>query len=322
MSGNHKVSVEEMVLILEKESITIETKGPPDIAADHLRSLEEADAGCLTFYNGQDGNKVRHLKDCVLVCMPEVEPPGDRVARLETDKPKLAFYILAQQFNKSLPAAGVHPTAVVEPQAEVHPSASIGPYCVLGACKVDEGAVIMGQVTIYDDSRIGARTIIEPGTCIGPTGQIWAWGLDGKRWIMPQLGGVRIEEDCYIGSNVSIVRGALQDTVLRKGARIAHGSMIGHDCHIGRETFLSNRVAMAGSTTIGDYCFLGSGSVFRPGVVIGDYIVVGAGSVVTKNFEDQALVLVGAPAKVLKKQEKGELVSGVPVIPASADERE
>lgn len=322
MSGGLEISVEELMLILEKESIKVDRRGPAGLVVDHLRSLEEADPACLTFYHGEDPEKVRHLRDCVLVCKPGVGPENAGVGRIETDNPKLAFYMLAQRFNKPLPSPGIHPTALVDPQAEIHPSASIGAYCVLGACKIEDNAVIRSQVTIYDDCYVGARTMIEPGTCIGPTGQIWAWGEDGKRWIMPQVGGLRIEEDCYIGSNVSIVRGALQDTVLRKGARVAHGSMIGHNCYIGKETFLSNRVAMAGSTTIGDYCFLGSGSVFRPGVKLADYIVVGAGAVVTKNFEQNGVVLVGAPAKVFKKQEKGETVAGVPVIPPSADHRE
>ena len=314
MKADPNFSVKHFVRLLNKEGLDVDVSGKSDCSVTHLRNLESAEPGCLTFYIGEDSSIVSHLKSCALICRPEVIAP-EEVTKIITQDPKLAFYIIAQSFFSLSFKSYTHPTAIIDPEAVIEANCYIGPYSVIGKCRVGEGVTIHSNVHLYDGTTIGARTVVESGTCIGVTGQIWAWGLNGKRWMMPQLGGVIVEADCFIGSNISIARGALQDTIIQKGARISHGSMIGHNCHIGKETFLSNRIAMSGSTVVGDYCFLGSGAVLQPGLKIGDNITVGAGAIVTKNFDESGLVIAGAPAKVIKKAGKGEPLKGIPVIP-------
>lgn len=53
-----------------------------------------------------------------------------------------------------------------------------------------------------------------------------------------------------------------------------------------------------GGVNIGNYVFVGAGSILLPGVSIGNRVVIGAGSVVTKNIPDNSLA-VGNPAKVI-----------------------
>lgn len=307
----------EMARLLEAEGLNVEIQGSQEFAANHLRDLEHADRNALTFYIGEERTRLSHLKDCVLICRPDVMPQSETVTCIKTGNPKLAFYILAQDFAPPSPEPSIHPTAVIDPEALVHPTATIGPFCVLEKCTIGEKTILHAHVTLYKNTSIGARVTIESNTCIGATGQIWAWGVDGKKWILPQMGGTVINDECFIGSNVSIVRGALQDTVIGRGCRIAHGSRIGHNCRLGMETFVSNGVTIAGSVTVGEFCFLGSGSVYRPGVVLGDAITVGAGGVVTKSFPDKGLVLVGIPAGVIKKLDDDTTLAGVPKLPSS-----
>ena len=321
MKSEFCISVHQLLPILQREGIDTDLVGSPEARITHMRSLEEADPGCITFFIGEESGKVAHLKECVLVCLPGVVA-SPSVTRIMTKCPKLAFYIAAQEFGPPLPSPGVHFSALVDDAASIHASASIGEYTVIGKCVVSKGAVIHAHVHLCDRTVVGERSTVESGTCIGVTGQIWAWGLDGKRWVLPQIGGVKIGERCFIGSNISIARGALQDTLIGNGVRISHGTMIGHNCSVGRETFLSNRVALTGSVTLGDHCFVGSGAVLAPGVVIGDRISIGAGAVVTKSFREQGAVLAGVPAEFKKMIKNGGRIAGIPAMPASNHNRD
>ena len=52
--------------------------------------------------------------------------------------------------------------------------------------------------------------------------------------------------------------------------------------------------------TIGDYTWIGGGTIVLPGVTIGDNCVIGAGSVVTKSIPANSIA-VGNPCKVIKE---------------------
>ena len=53
-----------------------------------------------------------------------------------------------------------------------------------------------------------------------------------------------------------------------------------------------------GKVTIGDYVYIGTGSLIMPGVTIGNNVLVAAGSVVTKSIPDR-MVVGGNPAKII-----------------------
>ncbi len=55
-----------------------------------------------------------------------------------------------------------------------------------------------------------------------------------------------------------------------------------------------------GRVEIGEYCWLGVGSVILPNVTLGSFTIVAANAVVTKPFPDGYCVLAGMPARVVK----------------------
>lgn len=55
------------------------------------------------------------------------------------------------------------------------------------------------------------------------------------------------------------------------------------------------------SIVIGDYCFIGTGSILLPGVKIHDYCIIAAGSVVSKPIETSFVLAGGTPAKIIKE---------------------
>ena len=56
-------------------------------------------------------------------------------------------------------------------------------------------------------------------------------------------------------------------------------------------------------TTIGDYVFIGAGSIVLQGVTIGNNVIVGAGSVVRDNIPDNSVVM-GNPARIVCTTDK------------------
>ncbi len=69
-----------------------------------------------------------------------------------------------------------------------------------------------------------------------------------------------------------------------------------------KERFANNSnwaISRSSPVTIGDYCWIGGGSIILPGVKIGNNCVIGAGSVVTKNIPDNS-VAVGNPCRIIK----------------------
>jgi UDP-3-O-[3-hydroxymyristoyl] glucosamine N-acyltransferase len=309
------LSVDQMLATLEREGLAGRFEGRGDIVCDHLRSTEQADSNSLTFYVGTSEEMTLTLRNCVIICSEELALSNPNVGYLVTEDPRLAFYVLAQAFRPTRPDPGIHESAVVHPDAQVDPSASIGPFCVIGECVVEGGVQVHSHVVLYDRTRVRQGATIESNSSIGATGQVWAWGRDGKRWELPQVGGTEIGEGCFIGSTVTIVRAALEDTVIKRGARIAHGTKIGHNCCIGEDTFVSNGVAIPGSVTIGDRCFLGSGTSYRSGIAIGNDVVVGAGAVVVRSFEEDGIVLAGVPAEIKKHLSGSARLAGVPSRP-------
>lgn len=313
------LDVLSLIEILKREGVETTAKGENNNMVYRLSSIENAGHNSLTYYVGRNPNCLSHLEGGVLICLPGIIPKNLSVTRLETDEPQLAFYILAQYFGPAQKEPSIHPTAIIHPDAIVHSKASIGPYSILEQCVIGEGSVVHANVQIYGKTEIGRGVIIEAGSSIGATGQMWAWAKNGRKWHLPQLGKTIIKDHCFVGSNVTIARGALQDTILGSGCRISHGSMIGHNCKFGEDTFISNGVAISGGVTTGKNCFLGTGSRYRSGVKLGNNITVGVGAVVVEDFIEEGLIIAGVPAKVIKKAEPGVKLAGIPHKPAFSE---
>jgi len=279
---------------------------------DHLSILRLADSNCITYYVGDNPEHVQHLKDCTLICHPHFIVDLEGVDLFHCENPQLTFYQLSSAFKQNYldySAMELRDGAHIHLDAIVPDSCTVGPGCIIGACSIGDNVRIEANCTIYAKSKIGSRVVIEPNTVIGATGVMWVWNRSEKVFL-EQLGNVRIEDDCFIGSNISIVRGSANETtVIGKGTCMAHGTMIGHGCQIGRNNHFANNVSLGGNVITGDNCFFGSGSVVPPGKNLTDETIVGAGAVITKNTL-KAGIYAGVPA--VRVDDLRETISGIP----------
>ncbi|QDA58161.1 UDP-3-O-(3-hydroxymyristoyl)glucosamine N-acyltransferase [Thermomonas aquatica] len=228
--------------------------------------------------------------------------------------PYVAFAKIAALFERK-PArmAGIHPTAAVDPSAEVEPSAhvgphvsigarsrigagaSIGPGCVIGEdCVIGEGCELVARATLVTRVRLGKRVLVHPGAVLGADG--FGIAMDHGRWIkVPQLGGVMVGDDCEIGANTSIDRGALGDTVLEEDVRLDNQIQVGHNVRIGAHTAMAGCSAVAGSAVIGRHCLVGGGAGILGHLEVCDRVVITAMSLVTHSIREPGEYSSGTP---------------------------
>lgn len=217
---------------------------------------------------------------------------------------------------------GIHPSAVVAPDAEVDASAHIGPLCVVGArsrvaagavlgpgcvlgedCVVGPGSRLVARVTLVTRVRLGARVLVHPGAVLGADG--FGLAFDAGRWLkVPQLGGVVVGDDCEIGANTTIDRGAIEDTVLEEDVRLDNQIQIGHNVRIGAHTAMAGCVAVAGSTRIGRGCLIGGASGIVGHVEIADGVTIGAMSLVTHSIAEPGEYASGTPLQPKREWRK------------------
>jgi UDP-3-O-[3-hydroxymyristoyl] glucosamine N-acyltransferase len=235
-------------------------------------------------------------------------------AALVARDPYVAYARIAALFER-LPAApaGIHPSAVVAAGARISASASIGPGCVIadGAmigdgvvlgphciigedCTVGAQSRLVARVTLVTRVTLGQRVLVHPGAVIGSDG--FGLAFDKDHWIkLPQLGGVRIGDDCEIGANTTIDRGALDDTVLEEDVRLDNQIQIAHNVHVGAHTAMAGCAAVAGSAKIGRYCMIGGNAGVLGHLELADRVTITAKSLVTHSIREPGEYSSGVP---------------------------
>ncbi|MEO5963014.1 MAG: UDP-3-O-(3-hydroxymyristoyl)glucosamine N-acyltransferase [Thermomonas sp.] len=277
-------------------------------------TLAAATAGQLSFLaNPRYRGQLATTSASVVVVREDDVAHCPAIALVAAD-PYVAFARIAALFEaKPAHPAGIHPSAVVADEAVVATSASIGPHASIGArshigagavigpgCVIGDDCVVGGdcelvaRVTLVTRVRLGQRVLIHPGAVIGADG--FGIAMDHGHWIkVPQLGGVVIGDDCEIGANTTIDRGALGDTVLENDVRLDNQIQVGHNVRIGAHTAMAGCSAVAGSASIGRHCLIGGGAGILGHLEVCDRVVITAMTLVTHSIHEPGEYSSGTP---------------------------
>ncbi|MET0892606.1 MAG: UDP-3-O-(3-hydroxymyristoyl)glucosamine N-acyltransferase [Pseudoxanthomonas sp.] len=288
--------------------------GDGSVLVHGVGTLAGAGEGQLTFLaNSRYRSQLADSGASVVVLREEDAPDAPATALLARD-PYTTFARIAALFDtRPLPGAGVHASAVIDATARISPSAYIGPFVVIGPnsvvgdgcligpgciigddCEVGAASELVARVTLVTRVRIGQRVRVHPGVVLGADG--FGLAMDAGRWInVPQLGGVRIGDDCEIGANTCIDRGALEDTVLEEDVRLDNLIQVGHNVHIGAHTAMAGCSAVAGSAKIGRYCLIGGAAGVLGHLEICDKVTITAMSLVTSSIREPGQYSSGTP---------------------------
>ena len=246
---------------------------------------------------------------------------------LISDHPKLAFAraaeVLRDGAQLAAPGETVHPASVVHSSATLGAGVSvqaravirehvtigdgtrIGEGCVIGAgVAVGRNCQIYPNVTIYPGTTLGDRVIIHAGAVLGSDG--FGYVRDsktGRYEKFPQVGRLVIEDDVEIGANATVDRGALDETRIRRGAKIDNLVHIGHNCQIGEDVVIAAQTGLSGSIVIekgvvlGGQVGIGEHARVCEGVMVGGQV----GILPNKILKGKGVAFWGTPAQPLRE---------------------
>ena len=155
-----------------------------------------------------------------------------------------------------------------------------------------DGTRLVANVTICDGVRLGRRVLVHPGAVIGADG--FGIAFAGDHWEkVPQLGSVRIGDDCEIGANTCIDRGAIEDTVLEEDVRVDNLCQLGHNAYIGAHTAIAGGASIAGSARLGRYCLVGGAAGVSGHLEVADRTTIAAMTTVHRTISEPGLTWSG-----------------------------
>lgn len=242
----------------------------------------------------------------------ETEGPATRI--VVSDPYRAILGLLPHFVTRVEPTPGIHATAVLGSGVQLGEAVSIGANAVLGdGCAVgartrlDPGVVLGNGVVIGEDcylgagvvchegTRLGSRVVLKAGAVIGGPGFGFLPSASGHQRI-PHIGGCIIEDDVEVGSNTTVDRGSLDDTVIGRGTKIDNLVHIAHNIRIGEHCLIMATTGMAGSCRIGNWVILAGGVGIADHVRVGDRATISARSTVISDVPPKAVV-GGYPAR-------------------------
>ena len=306
--------LEQLAAVAEGKLIKIR-----ECTCNAVASLEEADENTVVFFQDTKFEKAFAESKAGIFLIPEKLDLNTLPKRnyILCSKPYFSFLRIVAYFLQSTqkPVKGrdIHPTAIVAESVIIPDNITIAANAVIGEnvvlgdySSIHENVVIKNDVVIgercclfpgviiYSEVQIGCEVSIHAGSVIGSDGFGYIW--DGKKHQkIPQVGRVIIEDDVEIGANVSIDRGALGDTIIRKGSKIDNLVQIAHNVEVGEYSILCSQVGIAGSSKVGNNCIFAGQVGIADHVKIGNNVKIGAQSGVPNDIPDNKIVL-GYPA--------------------------
>jgi UDP-3-O-[3-hydroxymyristoyl] glucosamine N-acyltransferase len=307
------------------EAIGARVVGDGTVKVRGVASIESAQAGDLVFVDDP-----KHLPSA-LDSRASAVIAGDFAAEnswnrpiLITHHPKLAFARAARllSHDSDCDSLGVHPTAIIHPtavvastvrigaQAVVGPRAEIGEDTHIGAgCSVGKGVrigrecEIYPNVTMYRGTSLGDRVIVHAGAVLGSDGFGYVRDPETSHYEkFPQVGRLIIEDDVEIGANSTVDRGALDETRIRRGAKIDNLVHIGHNCQIGEDVVIAAQTGLSGSIVIESGAVLGGQVGIGEHARIGEGVMIGGqgGVLPNKILRGKGIAFWGTPAQPLR----------------------
>ncbi len=268
--------------------------GDGEVEISGVGPIEDAKAGEITFIaNPKYLPRLSETRASAVIVSPEVTSPGKTL--LSVKNPYLAFAkILALFSHKPYRAGGVDPHAWVSPTAQLGKDLTVSPFVYIGdRCRIGdrvtlypgvyvgedssigEDSVLHANVSVYAGMTIGKRVILHSGVVVGSDG--FGYAKEGRKNVkIPQVGKVEIEDDVEVGSNTSIDRGALGNTIIGRGAKIDNLVQVAHNVVIGEDSVICGQVGISGSAKVGSNVTLAGRVGLAGHISVGDNVMVGA----------------------------------------------
>ncbi len=286
-----------------------------NITINDVKGLDEAGAGDLTWaFIASVRDALQKTKASAVITSEKFAsfvPEGTAV--LLSNDAHRSYGLAAQMFYPSIQAGSISPKANIDESAVLGEGCRVDAGAFIGAkVELGKGCWIQANATVQDGVKMGDACIVGSNACVshciagnkvyiyagamvGQDGFGFAMGILGPTKV-PQLGRVMIGNDVEIGSNTTVDRGAMGDTVIGDGCRIDNLCQIAHNVKLGSCCVIVSQVGIAGSCEFGDYVVAGGQAGFAGHLKICSMTQIGAQSGVMTNITEPGQVLMGAPA--------------------------
>ena len=295
------------------ELIDAELDGDPDQEILGLASLESSTESDITFISRDSFvSQLARTKAAAVICNREMSADYQG-NKLIGDNPYLLYAKCSALFkNPAAQNSGISKLASVS-SSSVSSKASIANFVTIEedvtieddvvimhgvfigkGSKIGKGTIIYPNVSIYDQVDVGANSIIHSGAVIGSDGLGFAKN-DGNWVKIEHIGKVIIGQAVELGSNTTIDRGSVGNTIIEDNVKIDNQVHIAHNVVVGSGTAIAANSAIAGSTKVGKNCTLAGCTAIVDNVQIADEVHITAKSLVTKSIKESGIYSSGTP---------------------------
>ena len=294
-----------------------EVIGNPSHLIKGISQIQDAGSGTITFLSNPSYKKYLETTNADAVIVEEKKFLNEKMG-IVVQNSQFAMAKTLKLFNPVLKEnPTIHSMAYVSDYAIIGKKVSIKPgACIEKGVKIGDGCkvgsntfigenTILGNncdlkanVSVYYNTNIGANVIIHSGTTIGSDGFGFVT-IEGSHEKIPQTGNVVIKNNVEIGSNCSVDRGTIGNTIIGEMTKIDNLVHIAHNVKIGKGCLITAGFAVAGSTEIGDFCTFAGQVGIAPHLKIGNKSIVASKSGVTKSLKGKK-VYAGFPARDIK----------------------
>lgn len=282
--------------------------GDGNVEISAVSGIDEASEGDLTFVaNPRYRGKIATTAASAIIVPRDITVAPKPL--LVVDDPYVSLArVLTLMYPHDVPPAGISDDAFVAGDASIAENVTVYPGAYVGAsARLDRGvtlypgvfvgdgaiigeeSVLYPNVAVYRRCVIGKRVVLHAGVVVGSDGFGFASPGDGNVKV-PQVGIVRIDDDCEIGANTTIDRGTLGVTWIREGVKIDNLVQVAHNVVIGERSVVVAQVGISGSTRIGKGVLLGGQAGLVGHVTVGDGAMVAAKTGIHKNVPPGTVV--------------------------------
>ena len=268
--------------------------GDEDTVISNISGIEDAKEGDITFVaNPKYIKYIEQTNASAIVCSPDISSESKNL--LKVKNPYLAYAKAITFLNPPREETGtvderafigkdvklgknvtIYPFAFIGDGSTIGDNTTIYPNCFLGRkVKIGNNTFLHPNVTIREECIVGNNVIINSGAIIGSDG--FGFAPDGaKKFKIPQLGIVQIDDDVEIGACTAIDRATMGKTWIKRGAKLDNLIQVAHNCTIGEDSIIIAHTGISGSTHIGDRVTMAGQSATAGHVKIGNDVTVGA----------------------------------------------
>jgi UDP-3-O-[3-hydroxymyristoyl] glucosamine N-acyltransferase len=293
-------------------------EGDPKAKVRDVSKIEEGKPETLTFLSNPKYAPFIYTTEASVVIVNKsfVAEKPINTTLIRVDDAYQALAQLLQMYQASLPKkTGIEQPSFIDTSASLGDFVYVGAFSYVGE-KVKIGnnvqifpqvyigdGVVIGDNTIiypgakvYKGCRIGSGCVIHSGAVIGSDGFGFAPKPDGTFEKIPQVGIAVLEDNVEVGSNTTIDRATMGETIIRKGTKLDNLIMVAHNVEIGENSVLAAQTGIAGSTKIGKNVMFGGQVGISGHLKIADGVKLAAQTGVSKSITKVGAVQMGAPA--------------------------